>query len=597
MVSTFRSGSWVGVVLALAVAAGCKSTAIDPFTTGNESQPVGPGGGRVTASSGASATVPAGAVSATTTVGVDVAPGGGMPTLPANIAPVGDIVALTPHGVAFSAPVSIHIPFDSTRAAAVASTRLQLYTALPGGTWTAVDGARMGSGAADADVRHFSYYVVGYEVAEQTIPEGQARKLDLLFMIDDSLSMQPLEDQMLANFPAFMQTLRALPGGLPDLHLGVVSSDMGAGMFQVPQCAIGGDQGILQAIPRGTCVESPVHGNFIAASENEANKNYDGTIEDAFTCIANLGQMGCGFEHQLESVAVALGARGSAPPENAGFLRDDAMLGIVLLTNEDDCSAPADSTLFDPSSRLVSDPLGPLASWRCNEYGHLCAGKQPPRLAPDASTTSVMLDDCHSAEDGVLVRVSDYAQLLRGVKGDPSQVFLAAITGPPTPYVVDWVAPAVRDDPNMWPQIDHSCTTSSAVYADPAVRISDLVAAFGDNGLMESICDATWAPALIQIAAALGRGVAPTCLQAAIVDPSTPSLAPGCTVYESVPASGGFRTESVMPACDPNASVTAACWSLSFDMTCDSAVRIGVTRPSGGFTPPGAVLAVRCGMN
>ena len=64
-----------------------------------------------------------------------------------------------------------------------------------------------------------------------------------------------------------------------------------------------------------------------------------------FTCMASLStstQAGCGFEHQLESVYAALhGTDVSAmPTENVGFLRDDAFLAVVLVTNEDDASAP-----------------------------------------------------------------------------------------------------------------------------------------------------------------------------------------------------------------------------------------------------------------
>ena len=55
--------------------------------------------------------------------------------------------------------------------------------------------------------------------------------------------------------------------------------------------------------------------------------NYTGDIADVFSCIAPLGDGGCGFEHQLESVLRALGADGAPPPaQNAGFLRPDAYL-------------------------------------------------------------------------------------------------------------------------------------------------------------------------------------------------------------------------------------------------------------------------------
>src|SRR4029078_9630115 len=91
-----------------------------------------------------------------------------------------------------------------------------------------------------------------------------------------------------------------------------------------------------------------------------------------------------GFEQQLSSVRHALDPN-LAPAGNAGFLRADAFLAVILVTNEDDCSVPANSMLFDPASRLVSAALGPLSPYRCNEYGHVCridgTLKHPPRTA------------------------------------------------------------------------------------------------------------------------------------------------------------------------------------------------------------------------
>src|SRR5262249_41604002 len=149
--------------------------------------------------------------------------------------------------------------------------------------------------------------------------------------------------------------------------------------------------------------------------------------------------------HQLASVLRALGADGSpAPTQNAGFLRANAYLAVVLITNEDDCSAPPDSHLYDPASRLVSDPLGPQSSYRCNEFGHLCNGQRPPRTP--AGTTE--LTGCVSAEDGTLLKVSDAAARLKALKADPRMVLVASIAGPPSPYVVELVAPT-GPDPNM----------------------------------------------------------------------------------------------------------------------------------------------------
>ena len=103
----------------------------------------------------------------------------------------------------------------------------------------------------------------------------------------------------------------------------------------------GGNKGIFQYTPRGTCTASPLTaGRDLPVQRRRRRPTTRGDISAAFTCIAALGDRGCGFEHQFESVLRALGADGkAAPAENQGFLRRDALLAIIMLTNEDDCSA------------------------------------------------------------------------------------------------------------------------------------------------------------------------------------------------------------------------------------------------------------------
>ncbi len=97
---------------------------------------------------------------------------------------------------------------------------------------------------------------VGTDVFQQTLN----REIDILFMIDDSPSMLPLQAKLLANFPVFMNVLKNLPMGLPDVHIAVVSSDTGPGQFDLPQyhCSFGGDRGQFQSQPTGTCTASPL---------------------------------------------------------------------------------------------------------------------------------------------------------------------------------------------------------------------------------------------------------------------------------------------------------------------------------------------------
>ena len=216
------------------------------------------------------------------------------------------------------------------------------------------------------------------------------RNVDLLFMVDNSSSMRPLQNNLRANFPTFMQRLME-PPGLPNIHVAVVSSDMGAfnpaaGNEAISGCTTtaspgyAGNNGVFQytAPPPETGQAACATGldpsaHFI--SDIGGVKNYSGDLANVFSCIAALGDAGCGFEHQFASVLRALGADDLGPPpqENQGFLRDDAYLVVVMITNEDDCSARPGQPLFDTTANNdLSDMLGPITNFRCNEFGHIC---------------------------------------------------------------------------------------------------------------------------------------------------------------------------------------------------------------------------------
>jgi hypothetical protein len=427
--------------------------------------------------------------------------------------------------------------------------------------------------------------------------QSPSSKVDILFMVDDSLSMQPLQEKLTAGFSDFMTALEHLPGGVPDLHLGVVSSSMGAGRnTTVDHCPQGGDQGILQSKPVGsTCAGVQLSGNFITAHTDATSRqlvtNYgSASLSDAFGCIALLGDQGCGFEHQFGSVLRALGADGApAPAQNAGFLRPDAFLAVILVTNEDDCSAPAESDLFDDTTPgdPLSSPLGPLQSYRCNEFGHLCQIDGRLQHPPRTMATGP-LEGCRSAEDGRLFRVKDFVAALRAIKADPAFVFFAAITGPATPYVVDLGPSQIGGDPSRWPFIEHSCVSSDGDYADPSVRIEQAVNDFGAHGVAASICDDTLGPLLNQISTQLSRPMAAAC-----VTPPAPG-GPGCTVVDRFVQADGTRSATRLPACAENGSV-APCWELIEDATnCGtSARRLWVNR-SDAVVNPTLITAIDC---
>jgi hypothetical protein len=363
------------------------------------------------------------------------------------------------------------------------------------------------------------------------------RDVDILFMIDNSSSMSKAQANLLTRFPQFIQALTAFPGGLPNVHIAVVSSDMGAGTG-IPGCDGDGQAGKFQATPKqligSALCTTGMASDATFISNIDGVPNYDGRLEDVFSCIAALGDSGCGFEQSLLSVTHALGAdnldsagRPQPPAENAGFLRDDAYLVLVLVTNEDDCSAPmgAASDLFPSAGdgSNAASPFGPPSGFRCNAFGHLCGSPpMPPPIQsplgsadPGDKSTAVTLSDCVPATGvGKLTPVTSFETMLRRLKRDPAnQILIAAITGiydTTTPYTVTWRKSVSADPTGPWPEVVHSCVSSSdSSFADPAVRITDLVKRFGPNGILQSICDADPSPALQKVAARLGTLMAP----------------------------------------------------------------------------------------
>jgi hypothetical protein len=395
----------------------------------------------------------------------------------------------------------------------------------------------------------------------QTLPSLGSQKVDILFMVDNSSSMAPLQAKLNAGFPAFINALRALPAGPPDMHIAVISSDTGPGKFDLPslRCSFRGDQGAFQSQPRGNCTASPLLRGQTFLQVVNGVPSYAGDIADAFACIAALGDTGCGFEGQLKSVRWALDPV-NLPPQNQGFLRPEARLVVVLVTNEDDCSLPDDSDLADPSQTLMSDPLGPLSSFRCNEFGQLCnihGALVPPPRGPVDNLQCVS----NETASGKLTRVTDETAFLKSLKSDPNQILVAAITGPATPYGVEMIH--LPTDVEAHPSMKHSCSINSGEYADPAVRIAQWVTNFGANGLLLPICADSLAPQLETIAQRIGLPADGTCVTGPFPY-SGSSGQPNCRVID-----GNTQVGSVVQNCVDTGNVTP-CWTAVNDPTCAS---------------------------
>ncbi len=336
-------------------------------------------------------------------------------------------------------------------------------------------------------------------------------EVDLLFVVDNSESMSHEQANIARNFPKLIEALRSHelgPDGsgrpctptdrsgcqIPDLHIGVVSSDLGVGSFAgiagLDSCSAQGDRGILQHQARDpTC--TPPKDRYISYRDGETNIPGESSdpiehLKQAFGCIARLGTGGCGFEQPLEAARLALDTR------NPGFLRESALLAVVLITDEDDCSA-RDSQLFDPRQTSIDSPLGPLHSFRCFEHGFECDINDRTKVGPRR--------DCRPA-GRFLWDLSRYVDFFRRLKPAHRLVF-AAISGPTGRVAVG------RDGNN--PTLEPSCQSSAGVAA-PALRIEQVVEAFGDDGHFSSICAGDFGPAMSAIGKKLQGRIGDQCI-------------------------------------------------------------------------------------
>jgi len=288
-------------------------------------------------------------------------------------------------------------------------------------------------------------------------------KLDLLFVIDDSGGMAEAQQMLVAAFPRLLDALFApppAPGGDPeyppveDLHVGVVSSDMGAGGFSVPTCERS-DDGRLQHEPAtgvpGCASSYPA---FLTATSPGA-----ATARD-FECMATLGTNGCGFEQPLAAMREALTVHMASGGDDAAFLRADARLAVVVVSNENDCSSD-DAAMFDPAGPT------PLAT-RCVDL--------VDRLTPVARFVTAL----ESAKPS-----GAFAAAF--VVGVPPSLATCNTTGDRLAACLADASMQERINPSTG-QVQFVCE-EGAVRATPGVRHVEAASRLGRRAIVRSICD------------------------------------------------------------------------------------------------------------
>lgn len=176
--------------------------------------------------------------------------------------------------------------------------------------------------------------------------EGTARqcdKMDIIFVVDDSGSMQEEQSNLAANFPMFADLLNnyTVGNGQP-LNYRVAITTTGRNIdYQVD---LGGGFGTIAQHETGP------NGAFLNNCNNPKRwlENTDANMAQTLACRANVGTGGASIEMPLLMSKWSLAER-VQDQTNAGFLRDDALLAVVVLTDEDDSSTTQNNFTMDSS--------------------------------------------------------------------------------------------------------------------------------------------------------------------------------------------------------------------------------------------------------
>ncbi len=329
--------------------------------------------------------------------------------------------------------------------------------------------------------------------------------VDVLFLIDDSFSMEQEQANLAAQIPRLVRDLASPPDlapadGRPDwpamesLRVAIATSDMGAGTLELggmggSSCSSGGKDGALSGA---------------GVYEWHAGDDADAFAAEVGAVVREIGVRGCGFEQPL-----AASARAVSRADTTGFPREDSLLAVVIVSDEDDCSVESE-TFFSEA------PVAERNVWCMRQRG---------RLTPVATLLS-QLRGRRTDEQFVLAAIT-------GVSPDlPAGITAEEVLARPEMQHVE-----VPEGPGSSLVPRHACEGfgadgESLGRAAPGRRFVEM-AALVPGSVVTSICTDDFGPAIEQIAHRIGREIQGVCLARAL--PTTGERV-DCSVTVTLPA-------------------------------------------------------------
>lgn len=163
-------------------------------------------------------------------------------------------------------------------------------------------------------------------VTQSSVTVNQSDKTDILFVIDNSGSMAPKQQNVRNNTAAFIAELAKSP---TEYHLGILTTDLYNEQTDAGRLRLAG------------ATAPPYFWTSPDPNSPQADAQRQALIDSFNATVLSLGTKGNGAEAGLATPLEALSSTNAdVVAHNAGFLRQDADLAIIVVTDEDDCSPP-----------------------------------------------------------------------------------------------------------------------------------------------------------------------------------------------------------------------------------------------------------------
>lgn len=185
--------------------------------------------------------------------------------------------------------------------------------------------ATMGGGSASSGEEDVKFDVAA--MPDFNMVEQGCTKVDFLFVIDNSGTMNNEQSNLINSFPGFIDGIQSTLEEVDDYQVGVVTTD--AYSYNSNGC---NQLGELVVSTGGAYSSNDDCGPY-AAGANFMTEADD--LATTFACAAQVGTSGASIERPMDAMVNVVSKIHGGPGDcNEGYLRDDALLVIVLITDE-----------------------------------------------------------------------------------------------------------------------------------------------------------------------------------------------------------------------------------------------------------------------